>query len=284
MLSIRQAVESDVAQIATLIQSVMHLFFAEASGKGADRFIASTTPDALQKFIKRVDIDYLVGEKDGEFCGCVAIRDNKHLQHLFVMPHLQANGIGRQLWSHASDRAMAAGNPGLFTVNASRNAVPVYLKFGFEVVGELQLANGVIFQAMKLSMDKQKMTKQLISSGSVFEEQMGYSRAVVVAPWIFVSGTTGFDYSNMTISDDIVQQTEQCFLNIEAALIKAQSSLKDVVRVHYILPVAGDFEKCWPVMKKYFGDIKPAATMFGAGLADARIKIEIEVTALKTVS
>jgi enamine deaminase RidA (YjgF/YER057c/UK114 family) len=125
------------------------------------------------------------------------------------------------------------------------------------------------------------MSRQLISSGSAFEAQMGYSRAVVVDPWVFVAGTTGFDYSNMTISEDIVQQTEQCFLNIEAALVKAQSSLSEVVRVTYILPVAADFEKCWPVMKKYFGEIRPAATMISAGVADARIQIEIEVTALK---
>lgn len=125
------------------------------------------------------------------------------------------------------------------------------------------------------------MRRQLISSGSTFETKMGYSRAVVVEPWVFVSGTTGFDYSNMTISDDIVQQTEQCFLNIEAALLKAKASLNEVVRVNYILPVAADFEKCWPVIQKYFGDVRPAATMISAGVADTRIQIEIEVTAMK---
>jgi enamine deaminase RidA (YjgF/YER057c/UK114 family) len=125
------------------------------------------------------------------------------------------------------------------------------------------------------------MARKLISSGSTFEAQIGYSRAVVAGEWVFVSGTTGFDYSKMSISDDLLAQTEQCLKNIEAALKQADSSLKDVVRVTYILPNAAEFEKCWPVLRKYFGDVRPAATMISAGLADPRIKIEIEVTALR---
>src|SRR5262245_53464118 len=124
------------------------------------------------------------------------------------------------------------------------------------------------------------MTRRLISSGSTFERDIGYSRAVVDGNWIFVSGTTGFDYSNMTIAEDVLEQTEQCLKNIEAALKEADASLKDVVRVHYILPVREDFEKCWPILRRYFENIRPAATMFCAGLGDPRIKIEIEVTAL----
>ena len=124
-------------------------------------------------------------------------------------------------------------------------------------------------------------TRKLISSGSTFEAQVGYSRAVVVGEWVFVSGCTGFDYSKMTISDDLLEQTEQCFKNIEAALKQADSSLKDVVRVTYILPDASQFEKCWPVLRKYFGDIRPACTMISAGLAQPSMKIEIEVTALR---
>jgi enamine deaminase RidA (YjgF/YER057c/UK114 family) len=127
------------------------------------------------------------------------------------------------------------------------------------------------------------MAKRLISSGSVFEKQIGYSRAVVAGDWIMVSGTTGFDYATMTISADIVEQTEQCLMNIEAALRQADSSLKDVVRVTYVLPNGGDFEQCWPVLRKYFGDVRPAAMMISAGLADPRMKIEMEVTALKGV-
>ena len=125
------------------------------------------------------------------------------------------------------------------------------------------------------------MTKRLISSGSTFEEQIGYSRAVVVGDWVFVSGTTGFDYKTMSISESLVQQTDQCLQNIESALQQADSSLKDVVRVTYVLPDGAEFEQCWPVLRKYFGEVRPAAMMISAGLADPRMKIEIEVTALK---
>ena len=123
--------------------------------------------------------------------------------------------------------------------------------------------------------------RKLISSGSTFESDIGYSRAVVDGEWCFVSGTTGFDYSNMTISDDVAVQADQTFRNIESALEKAGFAMADVVRVHYLFPSADDFKPCWPVMKKYLGDVRPAATMFVAGLADPRMKIEIEVTAKK---
>ena len=124
-------------------------------------------------------------------------------------------------------------------------------------------------------------TRKLISSGSKFEAEIGYSRAVVVGDWIFVSGTTGFDYATMSISDSLVEQTDQCLKNIDAALGQAGSSLKDVVRVTYVLPAGNDFEQCWPVLRKYFGEVRPAAMAITAGLADARMRIEIEVTALK---
>ena len=125
------------------------------------------------------------------------------------------------------------------------------------------------------------MARKLISSGSTFEAQIGYSRAVVAGDWVFVSGTTGFDYSTMTISDGVVEQAAQCIRNIESALAQAGSSLADVVRVHYILPDASQFESCWPVLRQAFGEVRPAATMINAGLADPRMRIEIEVTALK---
>ena len=123
------------------------------------------------------------------------------------------------------------------------------------------------------------MPRTLISSGSSFERDMAYSRAVVDGEWIFVSGTTGFDYTTMTIPDGIVEQADQCFRNIAAALGQAGATLDDIVRVHYILPNAGDFPACWPVLRQYFGEVRPAATMISAGLADPRMRIEIEVTA-----
>ena len=123
------------------------------------------------------------------------------------------------------------------------------------------------------------MTRRLISSGSTFERDIGYSRAVVDDEWVFVSGTTGFDYSTMTISTDLVEQTEQCLRNIEAALGEAGATFADVVRVTYVLPDAAEFALCWPTLRKCFGDARPAAMMISAGLSDPRMKIEIEVTA-----
>ncbi len=123
------------------------------------------------------------------------------------------------------------------------------------------------------------MDRRLISSGSSFEREIGYSRAVVDGEWVFVSGTTGFDYQSMRISENLLEQAEQCLRNITSALEQAGTGLRDVVRVTYILPKAEDFPQCWPILKKYFGDVRPAATMISAGLADPRMRIEIEVTA-----
>jgi enamine deaminase RidA (YjgF/YER057c/UK114 family) len=123
------------------------------------------------------------------------------------------------------------------------------------------------------------MTRRLISTGSRFEGEVGYSRVVVDGDWAFVSGTTGFDYATMTISDDVAQQTRQSLENIGAALHEAGFSLADVVRTTYILPRAEDFPECWPVLREYFGEIRPANTTLIAGLVDTRMRIEIEVTA-----
>jgi enamine deaminase RidA (YjgF/YER057c/UK114 family) len=121
--------------------------------------------------------------------------------------------------------------------------------------------------------------RRRISSGSPFEHDIGYSRAIVDGDWVLVSGTTGFDYATMTISDDVAEQADQAFRNIARALTEAGSSLDDVVRVRYLLPRAEDFDVCWPVLRRYLGIALPAATMMVVGLADPRMKIEIEVTA-----
>ncbi|MES2936101.1 MAG: RidA family protein [Pseudomonadota bacterium] len=128
------------------------------------------------------------------------------------------------------------------------------------------------------------MARQLISSGSPFEAEIGYSRAVVDGDWVFVSGTTGYDYATMEISDDVAVQCEQCLKNIQHALQQAGSDLRDTVRVNYVLPRGDDFKACWPVLKKYFGEVRPAAMMISAALLDPRMKIEIEVTARKQSS
>jgi enamine deaminase RidA (YjgF/YER057c/UK114 family) len=123
--------------------------------------------------------------------------------------------------------------------------------------------------------------RRLIDSGSSFEREIGYSRAVVVGDWIFVSGTTGFDYASMTIPDSVTEQTEQCVRNIQSALARAGATLRDVVRVTYVFPRADDFQQCWPILRKHFGEVRPAAMMISAGLADPRMLIEIEVTACR---
>jgi enamine deaminase RidA (YjgF/YER057c/UK114 family) len=127
------------------------------------------------------------------------------------------------------------------------------------------------------------VTRRLISSDSQFEKDIGYSRAVVDGEWVFVSGCTGFDYAAHSISDNLLDQTEQCMKNIQSALQQAGADLADIVRVTYIVPKAERFAECWPVLRKYFGAIRPAATMISAGLADPRMQIEIEVTARKSV-
>lgn len=125
------------------------------------------------------------------------------------------------------------------------------------------------------------MTRRQISSGSKFETEIGYSRAIVDGDWMWVSGTTGFNYDTMTISEDVAEQADQTFRNIEAAMEKGGFSLADVVRVTYIFPKAEDFEPCWPVFRKYLGETRPASTAVIAALIDPRMKIEIEVTAKK---
>lgn len=123
------------------------------------------------------------------------------------------------------------------------------------------------------------MPRHHISSGSTFEDRIGYSRAVVDGDWVFVSGTTGYDYATMTLASGVEAQCRQALANVERALAAAGSSLADVVRVTYILPDAGEFQACWPALRAAFGAIRPAATMFAAGLADPAMRIEIEVTA-----
>jgi enamine deaminase RidA (YjgF/YER057c/UK114 family) len=125
------------------------------------------------------------------------------------------------------------------------------------------------------------VTRKQISSGSKFEAEIGYSRAIADGDWLWVSGTTGFNYQTMTISDDAAEQAEQTFKNIAAAMQQAGFALSDIVRCTYIVPDARDFEPCWPVFRKYLGETRPASTAIVAGLVDPRMKIEIEVTAKK---
>ena len=126
---------------------------------------------------------------------------------------------------------------------------------------------------------RRRDVRRLISSGSRFEAEAGYSRAVVDGDWIFVAGTTGFDYAQMTIVDDPAEQARQAFRNIEKALAEAGARLGDVVRVKYYVPDPADWPAIVPVLGEAFGTIRPAATALICGLVDPRMKVEIEVTA-----
>ncbi|WBV44230.1 RidA family protein [Pseudoroseomonas cervicalis] len=123
------------------------------------------------------------------------------------------------------------------------------------------------------------MDRRLISSGSRFEEEIGYSRAVVAGDMVYVAGTTGYDYATMTIADGVAEQCEQAFRNIQAALEQAGASMDDVVRATFIVPRREDWEPCWPVTRKWFGRARPASTLIHAGLQTDAMRIEIEVTA-----
>jgi GNAT superfamily N-acetyltransferase len=152
VLAIRVAISADAPAISALIQSLAHLFFALPSGEGAEKFTQSMQATPLQDFIQRADINYWLGEDDGQFCGVVAVREHKHLQHLFVVPAYQGRGIGKALWLHARAYALKAGNSGVFTVNASMNAVAVYERFGFAATGAAIVANGLRFVPMQLKL------------------------------------------------------------------------------------------------------------------------------------
>ncbi|KEZ41067.1 Uncharacterized protein SAPIO_CDS7120 [Scedosporium apiospermum] len=124
------------------------------------------------------------------------------------------------------------------------------------------------------------MARRNISSHSAFEDQIGYSRAVVTHPWVFVSGTTGYDYATNTLPPSITEQTKNTISTITSTLQSAGASTRDIVRVRYILPDRADFPSIWPLLREWLGEAKPAATMIQAGLMEEEMKIEIEVTAM----
>jgi GNAT superfamily N-acetyltransferase len=146
---LRTATFADSGPVSALIASLAPLFYASPDGAGADRFREATTPEALASLIIRPQMIYLVSEEKGVICGAVAIRERRHLLHLFVAPAFQRRGIGQQLWTVAREVARACGARE-FTVNASLNAVAFYQKMGFATVGGAQQANGLVFQPMRL--------------------------------------------------------------------------------------------------------------------------------------
>ncbi len=150
MLTIRNAQATDAIKISELIAQLQHLFFLHPNGNGAERFLQMSTPAGLSAFMSQDNVCYLTGELENELCGVVAIRNNTHLQHLFILPKFQRMGIGKQLWKRARDIALESGNSGTFTVNSSMNAIGFYACLGFKTVGDVSTEGGLRFQAMQL--------------------------------------------------------------------------------------------------------------------------------------
>jgi GNAT superfamily N-acetyltransferase len=150
-MRIKATVIEEAEEISNLIRSLSSPFFSSPNGEGADTFLESISPKAIGKYISSDNFVYLTGKIDAQLVGVVAIRDSKHLFHLFVSPSFQSKGFGRRLWNEAKEIALKAGNGGEFTVNSSLNAVPIYAAFGFNAVGEERTASGISFQPMVLS-------------------------------------------------------------------------------------------------------------------------------------
>ena len=149
-LEIRTAQPSDVPQISALISDLAHYFTLDSSGKGADHFLSSVSVKAIERYISSPTFYYLVGFIGERLAGVVAIREGKHLFHLFVSPEFHRQGVARVLWYRARAAALQDGNPGIFTVNSTPFAVPVYERFGFRAVGPRTELNGIAYVPMEL--------------------------------------------------------------------------------------------------------------------------------------
>jgi GNAT superfamily N-acetyltransferase len=149
-MKIRAAVATDAKWISDMIRSLSHFFLVSPDGTGAEAFFKSINEDSIRRYIKAENFACYVAEIDDEVAGVVAIRDYKHLFHLFVAPKYQGRGVGRQLWTHVQREAIENGNKGQFTVNASLNAIPVYLAFGFTAAGEVVESHSVSFLPMRM--------------------------------------------------------------------------------------------------------------------------------------
>ena len=153
-MDIRPATSRDAQEISTLIQGLAGCFTLHPDGEGAEAFLQTVSREGIDDLINAPSFRYLAGYIEGELAGVVAMRDNKHLFHLFVSPRFHRLGLAKKFWDHARDEALRAGNPGTFTVNSTPCAVPVYTAFGFEVVGPRVETQGIAFVPMALSVQK----------------------------------------------------------------------------------------------------------------------------------
>jgi GNAT superfamily N-acetyltransferase len=152
-MQIRQATVEDASAISNLIQPLARKYIApDFPPEGARKLLACMEPGAIEENLQ-AGFEYYVAEEDGALAGVAAVRDNTHLYHLFVAEPFQGQGLARRLWHFARDACCKAGNPGQFTVNSSKYAVPMYQKFGFVESGPPQTTEGVTCIPMRLSFE-----------------------------------------------------------------------------------------------------------------------------------
>lgn len=149
-MRVRSAAATDAEAISSLIVELSTPFYTSSTRVGAEPFLASISTEAVRGYLSAPNFSYYVAESNGQLAGVVALRDNSHLFHLFVAKAFQGIRLASRLWSTIKSEALAAGNPGEFTVNSSLNAVPVYEKFGFIRRDEIQYMHGIAFQPMQL--------------------------------------------------------------------------------------------------------------------------------------
>ena len=152
-MEIRRATAEDAEAISQLIKGVAHYFTLDPQGHGAEAFLQSVEPAAIQDYVTSPNFSYFVGIGRGQLAGVVAVRDNSHLYHLFVGQKFQGQGLSRQLWQHAKAVAISAGNLASFTVNSTRYAVPVYERFGFKATGPCVETKGIAYVPMRLELE-----------------------------------------------------------------------------------------------------------------------------------
>lgn len=149
-MKIRTAEPSDAEAISSLIVELSAPFYSSPTRSGAEPFLASISAAAEHRYLSSENFSVHVAESDDQLAGLVALRDNTHLFHLFVAKPYQRMHLASRLWAIVKSEALAAGNAGEFTVNSSLEAVPVYEKFKFSRVGDIQYVNGICFQPMRL--------------------------------------------------------------------------------------------------------------------------------------
>lgn len=149
-VTMRSGRPADAESISALVVALSDSFYTEPDRAGAEAYLEKVSPDAERRYLAAGNFRFLVLERDGRIVGLVAVRDAKHLFHLFVAQEMQGRGWARKLWDAARTAAIAAGNPGAFTVNASLNAVPLYEHFGFVADGEIRRVNGIAYRPMRL--------------------------------------------------------------------------------------------------------------------------------------